>query len=293
MWNLGKAYLQIGWDPFREKLGIFDIFGNIIASVFLFFASLCVFTLFSSVFIPEHPRGTAYTGLQALYAASQPFLYTVIGFLPALMHLRRTLNCSFTDMFLGKSRFNLIWFLASIAVTWVTYVLVQLFFGIEYRWSFSGADQVIPMLLLLVAILFQSMVEELIFRGYFSKAVYLLGRSIVLIFVVIPLSFALAHLQFERVALLVYCEMGVFFSYLSLRTGSLLVPTAVHFASNSFAVFAMDFATVTGKSSVLLVLTAEMLVIAFFLEAALRIWGMSGGGADSSTPTSTRDLRFR
>jgi membrane protease YdiL (CAAX protease family) len=174
--------------------------------------------------------------------------------------------------------------------------LVQMSFGREYRGAFPSADQVILIPFLLVAILLQSMAEELVFRGYFSKAVYLFSRSIVPVFVVIPVLFALYHKQFNPVMLLIYCLMGVFHSYVTLRTGGLQVSTALHFANNSFGVLCGNVIKPASLSNTHLLASAlvqavEIVVIALLLEAALRIFGMRGRNTDKSVPPAMRDLR--
>jgi membrane protease YdiL (CAAX protease family) len=296
MWKSGIAYLQIGWDPSHEKPSFFGILGIIIGSAALFFASLVVCTLLFRGFIPvEIKRGPFTEGL-GLYPIALYFLSVALGFLPVLIHLRRKLNCSFTDAFLGRNKVNLPLFLASVAATWATYALFQIIFGQEFRWAFPNADQVIPILFLLVFVLFQSAAEELVFRGYFSKAIYSFGRSIFPVFVVIPVTFALYHQKFDPVMLLVYCEAGVLHSYLSLRTGDLQVSTALHFANNSYAVLTgnvMKAASLsnTGLLASVLAQAMKFVVIALLLETALRIWGMRGRKADESMPPATCDIR--
>lgn len=297
MWDSGKAYLQIGWDPSRERPGAFTILGLIIGSAVLFLASLFVCSLLFDGFIPAEIKSGPFTEGLGLYAISLYFLFIALGFLPVLLHLRRKLNCSFTDAFLGRNRLNLPLFFASVAATWATYALFQMALG-KFRWAFPNADQVIPTLFLLVFVLFQSAAEELVFRGYFSKAIYFFSRSIFLVFIVIPVTFALYHQKFDPLMLLVYCEAGVFHSYLSLRTGDLQVSTAFHFANNSFAVLSGSVMKAVSLSNtqlleVALVQTARIVVIALLFEAALRIFGMRERSSDNSIPLTTSDLRIR
>jgi membrane protease YdiL (CAAX protease family) len=298
MWDLGKAYLEIGWNSSRERPSVFTILGIVIGSALLFLASLIVCSLLFRGFIPEQIKGGLYTKGSGLYRVLPIFLSVALGFLPVLMHLRRKLNCSFTDAFLGKNRLNLPWFLGTVAVTWATYALVEMSFDHGFRWAFPSADQVILIPFLLVAILFQSMAEELFFRGYFSKALYFFGRSIVPVFVVSPVLFALYHQQFNPVMLLYYGGVGVFYSYVSLRTGGLQISTALHFSNNSFAVLAGSLVNPASLSNpqllqVGLVRAVQIVVTALLLEAALRFWGMRERVSDNSIPPAICDLRSR
>jgi membrane protease YdiL (CAAX protease family) len=305
MWNLGRAYLQIGWGASDERPGFFSVLGIIIGSAVLLYASAFVCSLVFLGFSPVKIKSGADIGGQGLSSIALFFLFAALCILPVLLHLRRKLNCSFTDMFLGKNQFNLPWFLGTVAVTWATYVLVGMCFalvqtssGHDHSWALPHIDQPILIPFLLVAILLQSTAEEMVFRGYFSKAVYLFSRSIVPVFVVIPVLFALGHPHFNPIMLLMYGEAGVFCSYVSLRTGGLQVPAAFHFANNSLAALSGAVIRPASQSSAqllhsVLVQAVELVVIALIFEAALRWFGMKERRSDSSIPAPASDLRSR
>jgi membrane protease YdiL (CAAX protease family) len=277
MWKLGKEYLQGEQETDCDKPS--SIIFIIVGSLALYFAVKFIYLFLLYPFTPHEIGAGGYTGLQSFYVGFISFSSVAIPFLPVLIHLRRTLNCSFTNVFLGKNRFSMIWFFASIAATWAVNFFVLIYFGCKFRSFFPPLDQVIPILLLTLTILFQSLAEELVFRGYFSKAVYLRGLGIISVFIIIPFTFALYHHQFSPDAFLGYFEFGVFFSYFSLRTGGLQLSTAVHFANNSFVVLGGNWIMRTGQSDLLLLQTVEMMVMALLLETVLLISKMRSRNA--------------
>jgi len=285
MWNWGKEYLQIGWDPDSERPSFFGIIGNIVGSFALLYGSAFVVSLLLHTFIPSDINNGINPEAKGVYLGAVRFFSAALANIPVLIHLRRTHNWSFKNVFFGKSRFGLVWFFATIVATWAGLILVHIFFGGKFHWFIPNSDSIIPISLLAVAILFQSTAEELVFRGYFSKAVYLLGRGLIPVFITIPLSFSLYHLRFDPAVFLVYLEFGLLFSYLSLRTGGLQLSTAVHFANNSFVVLAGYWIIPTGTANVLLAETIAMIVIILLVETALRISKMSGRSADDLSAT--------
>ena len=242
--------------------------GNIVGSLAFFYGSALVVSLLIGLVPFDMDR--SFTGSKSFYAAIIGFTSTALAFLPVLLHLRRSLKCSIADVFFGKNR-NPFWFFAGIAVTWTILVLGQISAGGRIRWSSPTPEQTILMVPLLLAILFQSTAEELAFRGYFSKAVYLLGRGLIPVFVIVPLAFFVYHQQFNYAAFLVYGGLGVFYSYLSLRTGGLQLSAGAHFANNSFAVLAGNWIVQTRQPNLLLLYAVELIVMALLLEFALRL----------------------
>jgi membrane protease YdiL (CAAX protease family) len=268
MWKRGTQYLQIGWDPDSDRPSVFAVMGNIVGSLAFFYGAALVVSLLMRLVPFDMDR--SFAGSKSFYASIISFASTALAFLPVLLHLRRSLNCSIADVFFGKNR-NPFWFFAGIAITWTILVLGQISVGGKIRWSSPTPEQTILLVPLLLAILFQSTAEELAFRGYFSKAVYLLGRGLIPVFVIVPLAFFLYHQQFNYAAFLFYGGLGVFYSYLSLRTGGLQLSAGAHFANNSFVVLAGNWIVQTQQSNLLLLDGVEMIVVALLLEFALRL----------------------
>lgn len=189
--------------------------------------------------------------------------------IPVLMYLRRTVHCSFLSIFCGIKKFGWLWSFTSIIVSWFILIFVRICFGFKFQWMFPNGDQYIIIFLLIVTITAQSFVEEVIFRGYLSKAIYISFRRVMAVFVSVPIMFTLYHLEFTLVLFLLYLEGGIFFSYLAMRTGGLQLSTAVHVAINAFAVLGGNFVAPVGRPNILLLQTIALMAMAFLLEAGM------------------------
>jgi membrane protease YdiL (CAAX protease family) len=138
---------------------------------------------------------------------------------------------------------------------WIWFGLLFIAMFIEYliipeTYYFSFQPKIFFLLLPIVFILniIQTTTEELFFRGYLVQWGSLFSKNIFFLSVLSGIFFTLPHLGNPEIStgylpmILIYFLMGVFFTFISIKKGSLELAIGVHIANNLFSVIVLHYA---------------------------------------------------
>ena len=177
------------------------------------------------------------------YAISIPLSYLIVG--KAKEHEKMPIK---HDIPTGKifAWFMVFFALSRIALL-ITTIIQALIVGDGFTDPVVELQLSSPWMMFVLATFIAPVVEELIFRGLFYKALAPYGGKWYIL--ISGLFFGLFHLNFTQIPFAFI--LGLFFAYVMYRTGNILIPILLHFITNLFSSINMLF--VSSKIGLLVV----------------------------------------
>jgi len=125
----------------------------------------------------------------------------------------------------------------------LTYTVVGSFFGIESNEVVAALNNSITSQILgfFVVCIFAPVLEELIFRGFLFSSLIKFKFNIKFTVLISSAIFALVHSHYENGDLVYVFCVGVLLGYARFKTGSLVLPIAMHFFGNLYGYFVIVF----------------------------------------------------
>jgi uncharacterized protein len=225
----------------RAKLGPWGFWGSLGWGLFACAAGMFSVFVYTIIWMLTHGLQTvnaedpAYATATGILVLSAPIVVLLIAAKVRKLSLRSYFAL---DGFSGR---NLALGLGCLAALIAVFVAIQLLLGIEggskymeATYRAAKAAGILPLMWLSLVVV-APVTEELFFRGFLHRgwAPSWLGVSGTI--VVTAALWALLHQQYNFLGILFIFVMGLIFGWMRQRSGSTLLPMALHMANNVFA----------------------------------------------------------
>lgn len=168
-----------------------------------------------------------------------------------------------------------LWFAVMVLLT----VILKLFHATDWQWTYSSSSWWLAVVFWVIMLPAQTLFEELMFRFWLPDLFNFSKHFQNWAYVISALVFALLHSGNEEFSvyswywiLLYYFIFGLFFAFLKLKSGSIVLPWSVHFAHNLSVILFVQYPHASIKSPTLWTSqTDESLSVSFLASMALML----------------------